>query len=317
MTIHGIHHITALASDPQRNLDFYVGVLGLRLVKRTVNFDAPDVYHLYYGDEIGQPGTILTFFPFPNADRGKRGIGEISAVAFQVPQRALEFWVERLSRHGIHIDGPFKRFDDEYIAFQDPDGMIVELVFRDEQSEYRHWSDNPVPKEFAIRRLHGSTLMLGRREETDGILQNMLKFRFAGQNGNRFRYLIGPGASEVAVDLLVSADLPFARQSAGSVHHIAWRVPDNASQQQWRKEIADGGLQVTEILDRQYFQSIYFREPGGVLFEIATDSPGFAIDEHVEELGTQLKLPPWLEPERSKLERALPPIESKKKLVVE
>ncbi len=314
--INGIHHITALASDPQRNLDYYVGVLGLRLVKRTVNFDAPDVYHLYYGDEIGQPGTILTFFPFPDAVRGKHGIGEISAVAFQAPRGSLEFWVERLSRYGIHIDGPFRRFDDELIAFQDPDGMAIELVFSDSQSSYRHWSDSPVPAEFAIRRFHGATLQLGSRNETDDVLQETLKFRFTGQNDNRFRYLIGSNESEAAIDLLINPTLPRARQSAGSVHHIAWRVTNEASQQQWRERLIGVGMHPTEMLDRQYFQSVYFREPGGVLFEIATDSPGFAIDEQVEKLGTELKLPPWLEPERLKLERILPPIDLKNTCLV-
>jgi glyoxalase family protein len=315
--ITGIHHITALASDPQRNLDFYVDVLGLRLVKRTVNFDAPDVYHLYYGDEIGQPGTILTFFPFQDAVRGKHGVGEISSVAFRVPKDSLEFWVERLSRYGIHVDGPFRRFDDELIAFQDPDGMVVELVFSDSRSVYRHWSGSSIPAEFAIRRFHGATLQLGSRKETDDVFQKTLMFRFAGQNGNRFRYLIGHNESEAAIDLLIDPKLPHARQSAGSVHHIAWRVADGASQQQWRERLIGGGMHPTEILDRQYFQSVYFREPGGVLFEIATDSPGFAVDEQVEKLGAQLKLPPWLEPERLKLERMLPPIELRKTLIAQ
>lgn len=315
--INGIHHITALASDPQRNLDFYVDVLGLRLVKRTVNFDASDVYHLYYGDEVGQPGTILTFFPFPDAVRGKRGVREISAVAFQVPKNSLEFWVERLSRYGIHVDGPFRRFDDELATFQDPDGMVVELVFSDSQFAYRHWSGSSVPVEFAIRKFHGATLLLGSRKETDDVLQKTLTFRFAGQDGHRFRYLIGQNESEAAIDLLMDQKLPRARQSAGSVHHIAWRVADEVSQLQWRERLIGAGMHPTEILDRQYFQSIYFREPGGVLFEIATDSPGFAVDEQVEKLGTELKLPPWLEPERLKLERMLPPIELRKILIAQ
>jgi glyoxalase family protein len=315
--INGIHHITALASDPQRNLDFYAGVLGLRLVKRTVNFDAPDVYHLYYGDEIGQPGTILTFFPFPNAVRGKRGTGEISAVAFQTPPAALEFWVERLSKYGIHIDGPFKRFRDEYISFQDPDGMTVELVFSASQFAFRHWSGSPISPEVSIHRLHSATLTVARKEETDWILQNLLKFRLSAQEDARFRYSSDKKDGGATVDLLVRNDLPVARQSAGSVHHIAWRTADIAGQMKWRKEITDSGLHVTDILDRQYFQSIYFREPGGVLFEIATDTPGFAVDEQIENLGTKLKLPPWLESERQKIERLLPPMEMKKRVAVQ
>ncbi|HEY6952018.1 MAG TPA: ring-cleaving dioxygenase, partial [Bacteroidota bacterium] len=267
----------------------------------------------YYGDELGQPGTILTFFPFIDAVRGKRGKGEVSAVSFEVPAGSFEFWASHLSREGIHLDGPLARFGEDVLSFQDPDGMSVELIARDANNEYRHWPDNPVPKEFAVRRLHGATLTLGRREETDWVLQKMLKFRFAGQHDNRFRYLTGSGASESAVDLLIKADIPFARQSAGSVHHIAWRVADDDAQLLWRSEIVGAGMEVTEILDRQYFRSIYFREPGGVLFEIATDTPGFAVDEPIAELGEGLKLPPWLEPSRLKLERTLPPVELKQR----
>jgi glyoxalase family protein len=307
--INGIHHITALASDPQRNIDFYVNVLGLPLVKRTVNFDAPDVYHLYYGDETGQPGTILTFFPFADAVRGKRGTGEISSVAFIVPEDSTDFWVERLSRNGIHIDGPETRFENQVLSFQDPDGMIVELVFSDAPSEYRHWRDSTVPEEFAIRRLHGVTMLLSSREETDRLLKTTMGFRSTGQSGNRFRYAIGANPYNAVVDIIVRPGMLRARQSAGSVHHIAWRVADDASQLQWRAILIDAGMHTTDVLDRNYFKSIYFREPGGVLFEIATDLPGFTVDEPLDELGTHLKLPTWLETERSKLERLLPPIE--------
>jgi glyoxalase family protein len=308
MTINGIHHITALASDPQRNLDFYAGVLGLRLVKRTVNFDAPDVYHLYYGDETGQPGTILTFFPFINAARGRRGIGEISAVAFSIPKGSLEYWVARLSSNGIHLDGPSERFGDEVIAFEDPDGMMIELVVSDMPSSYLHWAKSTVPEEFAIRRIHGATLLLGAKEATDKFLTESLGFQHVAQSGNRHRYRIVGDESDAALDLLINPNLPHARQSAGSVHHIAWRTADVAAQQVWRQSIADAGIPVTDILDRSYFHSIYFREPGGVLFEIATDQPGFRVDEALESLGTHLKLPAWLEDQREKIERVLPPI---------
>lgn len=312
--IQGIHHITALASDPQRNVDFYVDVLGLRLVKRTVNFDAPDVYHLYYGDETGQPGTVLTFFPFPDAARGKRGIGEISAVAFDVPEGSMDYWVTRLSTFGIHLNGPETRFNKRVLSFEDPDGMTIELVFSGPHPNYRHWHGSPVLEEFAIRRFSGATLMLGAREETAALLQKTLGFAFAGQSGNRFRYTIGQSSHEAAIDLVVNSTLPFARQSAGSVHHIAWRVADSASQLEWREKLVDTGTHTTEVLDRNYFQSIYFHEPGGVLFEIATDTPGFTVDEPIEELGMHLKLPAWLEPDRSKLERILPPLDLKVKV---
>ncbi len=309
--INGIHHITALASDPQQNVDFYTDLLGLRLVKRTVNFDAPDVYHLYYGDESGQPGTILTFFPFPDAARGKRGSREISAVAFAVPEQSMDFWISRMSTRGIRFDGPETRFREQLIAFDDPDGMRVELLFADAPSVHRHWTSSPVPKEFGIGRFHGATVTLARREETDQLMRDVLGFRLTEQSGNRFRYTIGEGPANAAFDLVVDPTLPAARQSAGSVHHIAWRVADDAAQLNWKQKLADAGVYTTDVLDRNYFRSIYFREPGGVLFEIATDIPGFSVDESTEELGLHLKLPPWMEQHRSKLERILPPIELK------
>jgi glyoxalase family protein len=308
MTISGIHHITALASDPQRTLDFYTGVLGLRLVKRTVNFDAPDVYHLYFGDEVGTPGTIITFFPFVNAVRGKRGIGEISAVAFNIPKGSIEFWVERLSSKGIPLDGPSDRFGDQVIAFEDPDGMIIELVMGKVSSTYRHWKRNSVPEEFSIQGIHSATLLLGSKEPTDQFITSILGFRPLGQSDNRHRYGFFNNESAVSVDLVVNPDFPAARQSAGSVHHVAWRTADEAEQKVWRDSIAEAGFHVTEIVDRNYFHSIYFREPGNVLFEIATDVPGFETDEARENLGTHLKLPAWLEDRREKIERVLPPL---------
>jgi len=309
--IEGIHHITALASDPQQNVDFYTDVLGLRLVKRTVNFDAQDVYHLYYGDEVGRPGTILTFFPFPHAVRGKRGTGEISAVAFVVPEGSLDFWLMRLSRFDIHIDGPENRYNEQVISFQDPDGMEIELMVGPSQAPYRTWSGGPIPRQYAIEKLHGATLLLGRLDETDRLLQKTLGFKFVGGAGKRYRYTIGTDTDVAVVDLIVEPELSPARQSAGSVHHIAWRVADRSLQAQWRKKLLETGLHTTEILDRKYFESVYFREPGGVLFEIATDGPGFVIDEPIQELGTHLELPKWLESERPRLERILLPIKLK------
>jgi glyoxalase family protein len=306
--ISGIHHITALASDPQRNLDFYVNVLGLRLVKRTVNFDAPDVYHLYYGDEMGNPGTILTFFPFPNAAGGKRGIGEVSAVAFLVPAAARDYWIHRLSKHGIRFEGPFQRFNEEFVAFQDPDGLQLEFVFGGLVGTGSAWKGGPVPPEFAPQRFHGATIALSSLERTAALLTDTMGFQVSDENGSRIRYLTGNGASQAAVDIVIDASLPPARTSAGSVHHIAWRVTDEAAQRRWQQKIGEAGLSVTEVIDRQYFHSIYFREPGGVLFEIATDPPGFARDESKEELGTRLMLPPWLELYRTQIEQALPPI---------
>jgi len=307
-TLNGIHHITAIASDPQRNLDFYTGFLGLRLVKKTVNFDAPDVYHFYYGDETGRPGTLLTFFPFPNAAKGKRGVGETSAVAFSIPPESLDYWISRLASHAIDFSGPVHRFDDQVIGFEDPDGMVIELV-TDESARATHaWSGATIEPAHALRRLHGATFAEANHEIAAKFLTDTLGFRFAAQEGERHRYLIGKGQAEAKIDILVQPDAHPGRQSAGSVHHIAWRVADDDGQKAWQEVITKAGRHVTPVRDRMYFRSIYFHEPGGVLFEIATDGPGMLIDEPVSELGAHLKLPPWLEEKRQRLERSLIPV---------
>jgi glyoxalase family protein len=305
----GIHHVTAIASDPQKNVDFYTGVLGLRLVKKTVNFDAPDVYHLYYGDEVGHAGTILTFFPFPGASRGKMGTGEISAVAFVVPPPSVDFWAEHLARHGVRFDGPFSRFGEKLVSFEDPEGMNIELLFSEgAEAGDRPWEGSAIPRESAIRRIGGVTLLLRDGGPTGEVLVGTLGFRPAGREGERIRFNVGEGEAEAAIDILTSPGTPRGRQSAGSVHHIAWRTPTGEEQREWRRKIQEAGLFVTEVRDRSYFQSVYFREPGEVLFEIATDPPGFTVDETPAELGTHLKLPPWFEPERARIERVLPPV---------
>jgi glyoxalase family protein len=298
MSIPGIHHVTSLASDPQRNFDFYTGFLGLRLVKQTVNFDAPDVYHLYYGDEIGRPGTILTFFPFPDASRGKRGAGETSAVAFSIPPGALVAWIDQLSRQGMPFQGPDTRLGEQVISFEDPDGMIVELIEDSTVTGSGH----------AIRRFHGVTLKHREAEPTAAFLTDVLGFAGAGAEGNRHRYVAGTGEEAGRVDIVVAPDVPAARQFAGSVHHIAWRARDDEEQLQWRRKLTAAGVSPTKVVDRCYFHSIYFREPGGVLFEVATDPPGFTVDESVQALGSRLQLPPWLEPDRGLIERHLLPL---------
>jgi glyoxalase family protein len=309
MSIHGIHHITSLASDAQQNVNFYAGFLGLRLVKQTVNFDAPDVYHLYYGDEIGRPGTILTFFPFPDAARGKRGTGETSAVAFTVPSGSFDFWVPRLSRKGIPFLGPETRFGEKFVSFEDPDGMVVELFEGALGNGWAGWSGGPVETRYAIRKFHGITLTHRSAAATAAFLTEDLGFTAGGAEGNRHRFLAGSGDGQALIDIIEDSASPPARQSAGSVHHIAWRAKDDAEQLEWRQELRKKGAAPTQVMDRQYFHSIYFREPGGVLFEIATDPPGFSIDEPVDSLGSRLQLPPWLEPERAVIERHLPPLE--------
>jgi len=308
MSVLGIHHVTALASDPQRNVDFYAGFLGLRLVKQTVNFDAPDVYHLYYGDETGRPGTILTFFPFPDAARGRRGSGEISAVAFSIPPGSAGYWTGRLGRKGIPFLGPGSRFGESVVSFEDPDGMVVELVEDPAAGAIPPWSAGPVDEGRAIRRLHGVTMLHGSLAPTGEFLTGGMGFAAAGSDGGRHRFLAGEGEGQARIDVVVDTPAPAARQSAGSVHHIAWRVKDDAEQREWRPRLRKAGTTPTQVMDRRYFHSIYFREPGGVLFEIATDPPGFLVDETMDALGAELKLPPWLEPQRELIQRDLPPL---------
>ncbi|HEY9593037.1 MAG TPA: ring-cleaving dioxygenase [Spirochaetia bacterium] len=309
MALLGIHHVTSLASDPQRNVDFYTGLLGLRLVKRTVNFDAPDVYHFYYGDETGTPGTLLTFFPFPDAARGKRGAGETTAVAFSVPSGSLATWGERLAREGVALlTGPSTRFGQSLLSFEDPDGMVVELVADPAVDAVPGWAGSPAGAAHAIRRFHGVTFTQTELERPGRFLTGVLGFSEDGVEGSRHRYGIGSPGSAAHIDIVVANGAGHGRQSAGSVHHIAWRVTDDAEQLRWRGDLQKAGVSPTPVMDRSYFHSIYFREPGGVLFEIATDPPGFAIDEPVTTLGEALKLPPWLEEHRPKIERHLPPI---------
>jgi catechol 2,3-dioxygenase-like lactoylglutathione lyase family enzyme len=286
----GIHHVTAIASDPQRNVDFYTDVLGLRLVKLTVNFDDPGTYHFYYGDEVGRPGTILTFFPWPGAQRGRPGNGQVAVNSFSIPAGATGYWQNRLKRLGISVEEPTHRFDEEVLALRDPDGLGLELVAHAGSQAGQVWGGGPVPLEYAIRGFHSVTLWEENLERTAALLTETLGFRLLQAAGNRSRFEAG-------------ADGPGA---VGTTHHIAWRTADDQEQQAWRREIANLGFRVSPVMDRQYFHSIYFREPGGVLFEIATDPPGFTWDESPEGLGMDLKLPPWLESERARIEGILP-----------
>ncbi|MBN1301250.1 MAG: VOC family protein [Melioribacteraceae bacterium] len=316
--INGIHHITALASDPQKNYDFYTGVLGLRLVKKTVNFDAPDVYHLYYGDETGRPGTILTFFPFPGTRRGKRGTGEISAVAFSIPESSLNYWMDRFAELAIGFDGPHKRFDETYISILDPDGMNVELVVDEAVGSIAGWNNGRIPFEHSIRKIFGATFYTDDSSKTELLLLGTMGFNFTGTSDSRKRYTCGSDESLARIDLIENGKKQPASGGAGSVHHIAWRTAGDEEQLGWHKKITDAGFYPTKVMDRNYFRSIYFREPGGILFEIATDSPGFLIDESLDNLGTSLKLPAWYEEKRYTIENILLPLEtvySKKNLI--
>jgi glyoxalase family protein len=307
----GIHHVTAIASDPQRNLDFYTELLALRLVKRTVNFDDPGTYHFYFADEVGSPGTILTFFPWPQAARGSPGVGQVTVTSFSIPEQSLKYWERRLLSAGTPVERSGRRFDEEVLTFVDPDGLKLELVGHAGAAAPRAWKDASVPIEHAIRGFYSVTLCEQGYEATVEVLKTM-GFRKVAEQGNRFRFDVGKGGGGARADVLCVTEAPYGRIAAGTVHHVAWRVVDDDSQQSWRRRLVSEHLNVTPVLDRCYFHSIYFREPGGVLFELATDPPGFAIDEPVEKLGETLKLPSWLEPNRNRIEQVLPPIQLRK-----
>ncbi|HWQ54965.1 MAG TPA: ring-cleaving dioxygenase [Bryobacteraceae bacterium] len=304
--IRGIHHITAIAGDPQPNLDFYAGLLGLRLVKLTINYDDPGTYHFYYGDGIGSPGTLLTFFPWPGAPRGRHGNSQATGTAFAIPSGAMQYWTERLARNGVALDGPFERFEEQVLSFPDPDGLGIELVEGAAVNAERAYTGGPVPVEYAIHGFHSATLSEEGHGQTAALLTETMGFRLLKQDGSRFRYAVAGGEPGALVDVCCLPEEPQGRMGVGTVHHIAWRTPDDAQQREWLGEITRLGYNVTPVIDRKYFKSIYYREPGGVLFEIATDGPGMSVDEAVEDLGTKLQLPPRLEPARAQLEAVLP-----------
>ena len=306
--ISGIHHVTAICSDPQKNIDFYCRTLGLRLVKLTVNFDDPGSYHLYYGDELGRPGTAITFFAWPGANRGRIGPPQVSVTAFSVPMDAIDYWRKRLKERSIEVTADIERFGQRVLSFSDPDGMRLELIGV-ENAQGKPWTSGPVSAEHAILGFHSVTIAEEGYEKTAKLLTELMGFKPAGTEQNRFRYRAG-GGDEFAstVDLLCVPDAPHGNLGAGTVHHVAFRTPDDRQQEAWRKEIAQQGWNVSPIMDRIYFHSIYYREPGGVLFEIATENPGFALDEPPDRLGTKLMLPPWLEPYRKNIEAAVPPV---------
>jgi glyoxalase family protein len=307
--IEGLHHVTAIASEPQTNINFYTDVLGLRLVKLTVNFDDPTTYHLYYGDGQGHPGTIMTFFPWPGAPKGRIGTGQLTVTSFSVPEKSLPYWRERLRKRGVEFNEAISEFGEEALFLRDPDGLQLELISSANGNPDRIWERGPVPAEHAVRGFHHVTLSENYYERTASLLTETLGFSEIARAGNRFRYAVAQGTSGTMVDLIRAPEGSPGRVAVGTVHHVAWRTPTNEEQARWRNTLTKLEYNVTPIIDRQYFHSIYFREPGGVLFEIATDPPGFATDETVDHLGTSLKLPPWLEASRPELERVLPRVE--------
>jgi len=308
--ITGLHHVTALAGNAQRNVDFYTGVLGLRMVKKTINFDAPDVYHLYYGDETGSPGTIMTFFPYGGIPRGRKGVGQLTYTAFSVPTASLSFWMDRLNSYSIPYAGPYKRYNETYLRFEDFDGMGVELVATDNDNR-TGWVNGKIPADYAVRGFHTVTLNEQNIDKTVKLLTETMNHTVVAEEEGRIRLQSGQGGPGTFVDVQHAPKEVRGLQGGGSVHHVAFATTNDESQLAIREKLLTDGYNPTHVLDRNYFHSIYYREPGGILFEIATNPPGFAVDETVESLGSSLKLPEWYEPRREQIEAGLPVIEVK------
>lgn len=303
----GLHHITALASDPQKNCDFYAGILGLRMVKKTINYDAPEVYHLYYGNEKGTPGTIITFFPYPDMPKGRKGNGQLTVISFSIANNALDYWIKRLAKFHIKHEKPVVRFDEETcIYLEDPDGLGLELV-ANEKDERIGFTYGHIPVEYAVKGFYAITLSEECYKKTADLLVNQLDHVLVAEKYKRFRYCAS-GKSVGFVDVVCNPEDLRGIGGSGTVHHVAFATADDGAQLSARTKLIASDLNVTPVIDRRYFHSIYFREPGGVLFEIATIPPGFAIDEDPAHLGEAFKLPPWEEKNRSEIEKSLLPV---------
>lgn len=300
----GIHHITAIAGDAKQNLDFYTKILGQRLVKKTVNFDDPGTYHFYFGDENGTPGTILTFFPWARVRAGRIGAGMATDIGYSIPVGSAEFWQHRFAQYDVKVIATGDRFGEPFITFEDPDKLTLTLIENDDPR--RPWETNGITTAAAIRGFHSTTLTLNKTERTANILTELFGYRHAGTDGNRLRYATDAVGTASIIDLISDPGAGPSVNAGGTIHHVAFRVKDEATLMEYRKKISDYGLQITPKIDRNYFFSLYFREPGGVLFEIATDNPGFDVDEPVNELGQHLKLPAQYESRRAEIEAALP-----------
>jgi glyoxalase family protein len=318
MQLSGLHHVTAITAQAAQNVAFYTQVLGLRLVKKSVNQDDTSAYHLFYADAVGSPGTDVTFFDWPHVVQNRNGAGSIAEIALRVPSRlALEWWAGRLEEHKVSHQGIREEGGQELLRFSDPEGQVLALVNDREAPEAGiPWEDSPVPREHFIRGLHGVKLMVQILDPLVELLTEVLGFRRSreysidGSPGHKIVvYESGRGGPGTEVYIEAGPHLPPARQGRGGVHHVAFRTPNDNEQQAWRQRIADSGLGVTPVIDRFYFKSIYFRVPGGILFEIATDGPGFDADEHIDHLGERLALPPFLEPQRERIEAQLKPLE--------
>jgi glyoxalase family protein len=304
-SVPGIHHVTCITGDVQKCVDFYVGVLGLRFVKKSINQDMPDTYHIYFADYLGSPGTAMTFFGWPDWPKRKAGSGQVTAVSFAVPSGSLDFWRRRLRGLGVKSTEA-SRFGVDRIVVEDPDGIEIELAGEAVDDRWAPWRDGPVDVERAIRGFHSVTLTIAEARPTFDLLVRTMGFRQSEQEGSRTRFETGPGGPDSIVEVVESPDGPVGDESIGTVHHVAWRAADDSHQLAWRDALVGAGFNVTPVIDRWYFKSIYYREPGGVLFEIATDGPGFTVDEAPESLGTSLSLPPWFQVRRDRLDVTLP-----------
>lgn len=307
----GLHHITAIAGDAQRNYDFYTKTLGFRLVKKTVNFDDPQTYHFYFGDEVGSPGTILTFFPWANVRQGKNGVGMATEIGYSVPKGSLDFWKSRFEKLNIRHDIISERFGEKYLSFQDTDGLWLNLIETKHKDERKGWETDEIKAEVAIKGFHTVTLTLNNIKATAAILTEVFGYKQVERDDNLYRYETDAVENAAIVDLLEMPEAQIGINAAGTNHHIAFRVKDEEDLMAIREKIVDRGLHITEKINRDYFFSLYFREPGGVLFEIATDNPGFATDETVENLGSSLQLPKQHEHMRNQIEKGLPKLQTK------
>lgn len=304
--VSGIHHITAIAGNAKRNYDFYTGVLGLRFIKKTVNFDDPGTYHFYFGDEVGTPGTILTFFPWERIGKGRQGSGMATEIGYSVPENSLQFWRDRLKRFQVTITGSGRRLGEEFLSFEDPDGLPLTLIIPSATDIRKSWETPEVKAAVATKGFHSITLSLASVTGTAKVLTDIFDYALLQQEGNRYRYMTHAVDSASIVDLLEVPGAGRGVNAGGTIHHVAFRVKNEEVLMEYRERVLGYGLNITPKIDRNYFFSLYFREPGGVLFELATDNPGFTVDEPVHELGAHLKLPPQYEGRRAEIERVLP-----------
>jgi len=302
----GLHHITAIAGNAQRNYDFYTKILGLRMLKKTVNFDDPKTYHFYFGDKKGTPGSILTFFPWEGVKQGKNGAGMATEIGYSVPKGSLDFWKKRFKKNKVDFGEIREQFGEKYLPFRDPDGLHLKLIVPKHQDNREAWETNDIKKDVALKGFHSVTLTLYNTEPTASILTSIFDYELQEKEGEFYRYKTSAVENAAIVDIYEDPKAERGINAGGTNHHIAFRVKDEATQQHFREKIIQKGLQITEKIDRDYFFSLYFREPGGVLFEIATDNPGFTHDESLEKLGESLKLPAKYEQARDRIERLLP-----------